>query len=130
MATDNETENTTGNNLIPKNEQFEKEKEYKKSQSNGKQSDDPSAHRNIGANGYTQRKDQKDQLENLHIGGDETTPQGGNQHYSAGEQAQGPGFETEGSYELDYKVRSREQEFGEKEQSGPAAPPQDDSLSK
>ncbi|MET4073036.1 hypothetical protein [Hymenobacter sp. UYCo722] len=110
---------------IPKNEALEKEKEYKESQSNGKDSNDPSALRNTGAHGYTERGNQKDQLENLHIGGSETTPQGGNDHQNAGEQAQGPGFEVEGSYELDHNLRTREQKFGEDAPSGPATPPGD-----
>jgi hypothetical protein len=112
----------TENKQFPKNEELEKEKEYKQEQSNDKASNDPTAARNTGANGYTQRSNQKDQLENLHIGGSETSPQGGNNHTSAGEQAQGPGFEEEGSYELGHSVRTREQKFGEKELSGPAKP--------
>ncbi|MDQ2768967.1 MAG: hypothetical protein M3Y54_00500 [Bacteroidota bacterium] len=106
---------------IPKNAALEQEKDYQQSQSNGKDTSDPTAQRNIGAHGYTQRSNQKDQLENLHIGGSETEPQGGNNHQSAGEQAQGPGFEAEGSYELD-KLRTREQKFGEDAPSGPAKP--------
>ena len=112
----------TENKGFPKNEQLEKQKQYKQEQSNNKSSNDPSAARNTGANGYTQRNNQKDQLENLHIGGSETSPQGGNDHSSAGEQAQGPGFEVEGSIELDYNLRTRDQEFGEKAPSGPAKP--------
>lgn len=112
----------TENKGFPKNDQLEKQKEYKQEQSNDKSSNDPSAARNTGANGYTQRNNQKDQLENLHIGGSETSPQGGNDHSSAGEQAQGPGFEAEGSIELDYNLRTRDQEFGEKAPSGPAKP--------
>ena len=109
----------TENKDFPKNEELEKQKEYQQDQSNGKASNDPTAARNTGANGYTQRSNQKDQLDNLHIGGSETSPQGGNDHTTAGEQAQGPGFEAEGSYELD-KLRTREQEFGAKAPSGPA----------
>ena len=112
----------TENKGFPKNDQLEKQKEYKQEQSNDKSSNDPSAARNTGANGYTQRNNQKDQLENLHIGGSETSPQGGNDHSSAGEQAQGPGFEAEGSIELDHNLRTRDQEFGEKAPSGPAKP--------
>ena len=112
----------TENKGFPKNEQLEKQKQYKQEQSNNKSSNDPSAARNTGANGYTQRNNQKDQLENLHIGGSETSPQGGNDHSSAGEQAQGPGFEVEGSIELDYNLRTRDQEFGEKAPSGPIKP--------
>ncbi|MDQ2795295.1 MAG: hypothetical protein M3Y12_14985, partial [Bacteroidota bacterium] len=110
---------------IAKNEAFEKEKEYKESQSNGKESSDPSAQRNIGARGYTERSNQKDQLENLHIGGSETSPQGGNDHVDVGEQAQGPGFEDEGSFELGHSVRTREQKFGDKAPSGPAKSAED-----
>ncbi|GAB3865729.1 hypothetical protein GCM10028824_05010 [Hymenobacter segetis] len=123
----NEGENadTTENQQFPKNEKLEKEKEYQQDQSNGKASNDPTAARNVGANGYTQRNNQKDQLENLHIGGSETSPQGGNDHTNAGEQAQGPGFEAEGSFELDHNLRTREQEFGEKAPSGPAKPSND-----
>lgn len=112
----------TENKNFPKNEELEKQKEFKQDQSNDKSSPAPTSARNTGANGYDQRNNQKDQLENLHIGGSETTPQGGNDHTSAGEQAQGPGFEVEGSYELDYNLRTKEQEFGEKTLSGPAKP--------
>ena len=105
-----------------KNEELERQKQYRQEQSNDKASNDPTAARNTGANGYTQRGNQKDQLENLHIGGSETSPQGGNDHTSAGEQAQGPGFEAEGSYELDHNLRTKEQKFGEKAPSGPAKP--------
>ena len=107
-----------------KNEALEKEKEYQESQSNGKTSDDPTAHRNVGARGYTERSNQKDQLENLHISGSEISPQGGNNHETVGEQAQGPGFTEEGSYELGY-VRTREQKFGDAAPSGPVTPPAD-----
>jgi hypothetical protein len=110
---------------VPQNEQLKKEQEYKELLSNGKQSDDSSAHRNQGAGGYTQRSDQKDQLENLHINGAEGVPQGGNEHESAGEENSGPGFEMEGSVELDHKLRTRDQEFGEKGTSRPATPAQD-----
>ncbi|MFC7668663.1 hypothetical protein ACFQT0_15760 [Hymenobacter humi] len=97
----NEGENAdiTENKNFPKNEELERQKAYKQDQSNNKASNDPSAARNTGANGYTQRDNQKDQLGNLHIGGSETSPQGGNDHHAAGEQAQGPGFEAEGSIE-------------------------------
>jgi hypothetical protein len=110
----------TENKNFPKDEKLEKEKAYKQDQSNNKSSNDPTAARYTGANGYTQRTGQKDQLENLHIGGSETSPQGGNEHTRPGEQAQGPGFEAEGSIELDHKLRFRDQEFGEKDVSGPA----------
>ena len=85
-------------NIIPDghNEELAKQRDYQQDQSNNKASNDASAARNTGANGYTQRSNQKDQLENLHIGGDETHPQGGNNHTTAGEQAQGPGFTEEG----------------------------------
>lgn len=115
----------TENQNFPKNEELEKQKEYQQDQSNGKVSNDPTAARNVGASGYTQRSDQKDQLGNLHISGSETRPQGGNNHTTAGEQAQGPGFEAEGSSELD-KLRTREQEFGEKAPSAPVKPAADD----
>ena len=119
--------NITENKNFPKNEQLEKEKEYQQDQSNNKASGDPTAARYTGANGYTQRADQKDQLENLHIGGSETSPQGGNDHDGVGEQAQGPGFEMEGSIELDHKLRTRDQEFGAKTTSGPATSANDNS---
>jgi hypothetical protein len=122
MAIDKED---NAENRIPKNEQLENERDYKKNESNDKKGDDASAHRNIGANGYTQRTDQKDQLENLHIGGSDTTPYGANDHYNDGEQAQGPGFTKEGSNEMGNSIRTRDQEFGEKEPSGPAKPAHD-----
>jgi|GEM_PF-4168848 len=122
MAIDKED---TAANRIPENEQLENEKKFKAGESNGKNGDDASAHRNVGANGYTQRSDQKDQLENLHIGGSETSPQGGNDHDNDGELAQGPGFTKEGSNEMGNGIRSRDQEFGEKAPSGPATPAHD-----
>ncbi|HEX8428294.1 hypothetical protein [Hymenobacter sp.] len=117
---DKENSQITENQPAPYNEQLEEEKAYKADQSNGKEANDPSAYRNMGAQGYTQRSDQKDQLENLHIGGSETEPQGGNDHTNAGEIASGPGFESEGSVELDHTLRTRHQEFGDKTTSGPA----------
>ncbi|MEJ7664310.1 MAG: hypothetical protein WKG07_34715 [Hymenobacter sp.] len=108
------------------NEELAKQRDYKQDQSNNKLSNDPSAARNTGANGYTQRSNQKDQLENLHIGGSETEPQGGNNHSTAGEQAQGPGFTEEGSYELGTGIRMRDQKLGDDDLSGPAKKPQDE----
>jgi hypothetical protein len=113
------------------NEELQKQTDYQRDQSNNKQSDDASAHRNVGANGYTQRSDQKDQLQNLHIGGSETEPQGGNNHSTAGEQAQGPGFTQEGSYEIDEQgegIRMHEQKLGEDAPGGSVQRPQDERL--
>jgi hypothetical protein len=122
---DQENKDITNDKSPARNEQMEKEKDFKSLMSNGKESNDPSAQRNTGAQGYTQRNDQKNQLDNLHIGGSETEPQGGNDHHNAGEQAQGPGFEAEGSYDMGNAVRSRDQEFGEEGPSGPAKPAHD-----
>lgn len=124
---DNENQNLSENteHAAPYSEQQEKEKEWKKMMSNGKEGNDPTAYRNQGAGGYTQRSDQKDQLENLHIGGAEGVPQGGNEHHDAGEHASGPGFESEGSYELDHQLRTKDQKLGEKGTSGPAKPVED-----
>ena len=108
------------------NEELAKQRDYQQDQSNNKLSNDPSAARNTGANGYTQRSDQKDQLENLHIGGSEAEPQGGNDHATANEQAQGPGFTAEGSYELGPGIRMRDQKLGDDHLSGPAKKPQDE----
>ncbi|MFD3001571.1 hypothetical protein ACFS7Z_14465 [Pontibacter toksunensis] len=58
---------------------------------------DPSAKRNMGPNGTTERPGQKDKLENLHIGGNETTGYGANTDENAESISQGPGFEFEGS---------------------------------
>lgn len=58
---------------------------------------DPSAKRNMGPNGETERPGQKDKLENLHIGGNETTGYGANDPDNVETVAQGPGFEFEGS---------------------------------
>ncbi|MFC6998184.1 hypothetical protein [Rufibacter roseus] len=77
---------------------------------------DPTAKRNIGLNGETERNDQKDKLENLHIGGNEITGYGANDHTEKESFAQGPGFEYEGSYqEMDGSVngvRSTDQPLG------------------
>jgi hypothetical protein len=112
----------TENKNFAQNEQLEREKKYQQDQSNNKSSADPSALRNTGANGYLQRGNQKDQLENLTIRGSDVSPGGGNDHQNAGEQAQGPGFEAEGSIELDHNLRMREQEFGENVPGAPARP--------
>ena len=117
------------NDVGPGNEELAKQRDYQRDQSNNKNSNDASAARYMGANGYTQRSDQKDQLQNLHIGGSETEPQGGNNHATAGEQAQGPGFTEEGSYELDERgegVRMHEQKLGDDHLSGSVLRPQDD----
>ncbi|MVN75550.1 hypothetical protein GO988_04350 [Hymenobacter sp. HMF4947] len=101
------------------NEELEKQRDYQRDQSNNKNSDDASAHRNMGANGYTQNSEQKDQLQNLHIGGGEGEPQGGNNH-SDSDPGQGPGFAVEGSYELGPGIRMHEQELGSDAADGPA----------
>ena len=108
------------------NEELEKQRDYQRDQSNNKASNDASAARNTGPNGYTQRGDQKDQLSNLHIGGSETEPQGGSNHTTAGEHAQGPGFTEEGSYELGGGIRMHDQRLEEDHTSGPARHPQDE----
>ena len=115
-------------NTVPgaHNEELEKQRDYQRDQSNNKNSDDASAHRNVGANGYTQRSNQKDQLSNLHIGGGEGEPQGGADHTTANEQAQGPGFTEEGSYELGDGIRMHDQRLDEDHTSGPARKPQDE----
>jgi hypothetical protein len=128
----NEAPNQNPTNTVgPGNEELAKQRDYQRDQSNNKNSDDASAHRNVGANGYTQRSDQKDQLANLHIGGSETEPQGGNNHGTAGEQAQGPGFTEEGSYELDEQgegIRMHEQKLGDKETGASVQRTQDERL--
>jgi hypothetical protein len=104
--------NQNPTNTMPsgKNEELEKQRDYQQDQSNNKASDDASAHRNVGANGYTQNSEQKDQLSNLHIGGGEGEPQGGNDHSNG--PGQGPGFAAEGSYELGPGILMHEQELG------------------
>jgi hypothetical protein len=81
---------------------------------------DPSAKRNIGRNGETERPDQKDKLENLHIGGNEATGYGANDETDVESFAQGPGFEFEGSDTgMDDSVagiRSGDQPLGEDEE--------------
>ncbi|WP_192820534.1 hypothetical protein [Rufibacter sp. LB8] len=80
---------------------------------------DPSAKRNIGLGGDTERDNQKDKLENLHIGGDEVTGYGANDRTDTEAISQGPGFEVEGSYDaMDGEangIRSGNQEFGSDE---------------
>ncbi|RDC62850.1 hypothetical protein [Adhaeribacter pallidiroseus] len=92
--------------------------DYHQDQANGNQPD-PSAYRNVGPNGETERNDQKDSLSNLHIGGNETTGYGANDPESKESIAQGPGFEFEGSYdEMDGQtngIRANDQPFGSKE---------------
>jgi hypothetical protein len=77
---------------------------------------DPTAKRNIGPFGETERRGQKDKLKNMHIGGNEVTGYGANDPDSVDYLAQGPGFEVEGSFEeADGSVngvRSQDQPFG------------------
>jgi hypothetical protein len=92
--------------------------DYNQEQTNGNHPD-PSAKRNVGLNGATQRGGQMDKLENMHIGGDETTGYGANDPDSVESIAQGPGFEFEGSYdEMDGStngIRTEDQPLGSKE---------------
>ncbi|SET29516.1 hypothetical protein [Hymenobacter actinosclerus] len=134
MATANQNDNDLNtnkqivndtNSAIPDNEQLQQKQEYDELLSNGKDASDPSAQRNVGAGGYTQRADQKDQLENLTIGGGEGVPQGGNDHSDAAPANTGPGFGVEGSYEMGNGVRTQDQEFGDDAPSGPAKPAHD-----
>jgi hypothetical protein len=77
---------------------------------------DPTAKRNIGPFGETERRGQKDKLKNMHIGGNEVTGYGANDPDSVDNLAQGPGYEVEGSFEeADGSVngiRSQDQPFG------------------
>jgi len=86
---------------------------------------DPSAKRNVGLNGETERNDQKDRLENLHIGGDETSGYGANDPNSKESIAQGPGFEFEGSYDEmngdTNGLRSKDQPLDSEEAEGDEA---------
>ena len=122
---DKENSRITEDKPTPYNEQLEKEKEVKSLLSNGKSADDASAHRNQGPGGYTQRSGQKDQLGNLHIGGSDTEPAGANEGEDPREQGQGPGFEAEGSVELDHQLRTRDQKFGDAKLTDPAKPAED-----
>jgi hypothetical protein len=79
---------------------------------------DPSAKRNIGPDGQTERSGQKDKLENMHIKGNETTGYGASDTSKSVEYlAQGPGFEFEGSDTAmndDLNgIRSKDQPLGE-----------------
>ena len=78
---------------IPDNEQLEQEQEYNELLSNGKDASDPSAQRNVGAGGYTQRADQKDQLENLHYPGRRGRAPGRQRPPDTAQPTTGPGFE-------------------------------------
>jgi hypothetical protein len=70
--------------------------EFQKDQANGNIGD-PSSRRNIGLNGETQRNNQKDELENMQIGGSEVTGYGNLTPDDNESIAAGPGFEAEGS---------------------------------
>ena len=91
-----ENENTPGH--VNKNNQSDRK--FQIDQANGNPGD-PSSKRNIGWHGETQRNNQKDELGNLHIGGNETTGYGANNHVDSEENSAGPGFEAEGSDTLD-----------------------------
>ena len=88
----NEKENTPGH-VYKKNQT---DREHSRDQANGNPGD-PSSKRNIGLNGETQRDNQKDELGNLYIKGNETTGYGATNHSDNGENSAGPGFEAEGS---------------------------------
>ncbi len=86
------------------NDKNKSDVDHKMDQANGNLGD-PSAKRNIGLNNATQRDNQKDELENLHIAGNETTGYGDNTD-GAEENASGPGFEAEGSeFSNDHPVK-------------------------
>lgn len=112
MAINEEDQQTTPNK--PKNIY---EKDYRE-QTNGNHPD-PSAKRNVNSNGDTERSGQMDKLENMHIGGNETTGYGANDPNSIESIAQGPGFEFEGSYdEMDGNtngIRTQDQPLDSKE---------------
>jgi hypothetical protein len=85
------------------------EEAYERDQANGNIGD-PSSKRNIGLGGEMQRNNQKDELENLHIAGNEVSGYGATNHTDAGENAAGPGFEAEGSeYSNDHPVKDDEE---------------------
>lgn len=114
--------------IIPRDEQQEQERDFEQIVNNNTDVDkDPTAYRNAGARGYSQRLGQKDNLDNLAIRGSESTPQGGNDHLNDPGKQQGPGFEVEGTYELDHEanLRTRQQPFGSDSPEGPANPVQD-----
>jgi hypothetical protein len=96
-----EKENTPGH--VNRNNQSDQQ--HQLDQANGNPGD-PSSKRNIGLHGETQRNNQKDELGNLHIGGDETTGYGANNHTDSEENASGPGFEAEGSDTLDDNINT------------------------
>ncbi len=109
-----------------RDEQQEQERDFEQIVNNNTDVDkDPTAYRSAGPRGYTHRPDQQNKLENLRITGSETTPQGGNTYDSVNEMSQNTAYENEGSYEKDMDLRTREQEFGEKEPSGPPKLPRD-----
>jgi hypothetical protein len=114
--------------VLPRDAQQEGERDFEQIVNNNTDVDkDPTAYRSAGGRGYSQRTDQKDQLENLHIGGSDTEPYGANDDQSDTSKNQGPGFEAEGSYELDYEqnLRTREQPFGAKGPEGGSNPVQE-----
>lgn len=115
-------------NVVPRDAQQEGERDFEQIINNNTDVDkDPTAYRSAGARGYSQREGEKNQLKNLHIGGDETTPQGGNDHETDTSKRQGGGFEAEGSIELDHEqnLRTQEQPFGANQPEGPAKPVQE-----
>ena len=92
-------------NEAPLNKRNQSDKAYKRDQANGNIGD-PSSKRNIGLGGEMQRANQKDELQNLHIAGNEVSGYGDTNHTDAEENAAGPGFEAEGSeYANDHPVK-------------------------
>src|SRR5687768_7970079 len=85
-----------------------KSKEEPKLTSAEKVTPDPTAKRNIGLNGESQRNDQKDELNNLVIQGNEVTGYGANNSEEGEETKSGPGFGAEGSEYTGDPIRSED----------------------
>ena len=81
-------------------------------------SPDPTSKRNIGLHGETQRNDQKDELGNLIIRGNEVTGYGGNTNEPGEESKSGPGFGAEGSEYKGNPIRSKEDPADEEKLPG------------
>lgn len=89
-------------------ERLEKEKEYRADQTNGNISD-PTAKRNIGLGGAQQRDDEKGQLHNLVIEGNEVSGYGDNNPEDENASQGGAGFKAEGGEYASPPIRNNDQ---------------------
>jgi hypothetical protein len=102
---------------LPEDSRAKKERDAKMTDSE-KIIPDPTSKRNIGLHGESQRNDQKDDLDNLVIKGNETTGYGANTTAPGEEEKSGPGFGAEGSEYKGNPIRTEDEPEGNENKPG------------